>query len=389
MDNKRTKPVVFVSSTCYDLSQVREDLKDFISDDYGFEPMLSEFNSFPIDPCIGTFENCLSNVDNYADIFVLVVGNRYGYVTESGKSITNLEYFHAKAKGIPIFVFVSKQMYNTLPLWRANKNGDFSSVVDNIKIFEFVSDIYDEAHQWIYTFDNVRDIKKTLKNQFSLIFSDGLKLQKSLKEAKLGSLTGEIPSDALRVLVEEPYAWEHKFLAYVLKNEFEKLKVNKWDLEYSIFDGETLSFTAEELIEDISRKFHEALKITDMLSTLLNTTLQDAIGAPGVPSDLELMVYSSKRLVYLYRRLVSWSLYFKSLQVDDVFSKLLDLLYDMPKTALSEIEDFVDTFYKEVTSLPDVDDGAERTIKITCSLSTSNTEEINEEIANLSLKLIM
>ena len=389
MDNKRTKPVVFVSSTCYDLSQVREDLKDFISDDYGFEPMLSEFNSFPIDPCIGTFENCLSNVDNYADIFVLVVGNRYGYVTESGKSITNLEYLHAKAKGIPIFVFVSKQMYNTLPLWRANKNGDFSSVVDNIKIFEFVSDIYDEAHQWIYTFDNVRDIKKTLKNQFSLIFSDGLKLQKSLKEAKLGSLTGEIPSDALRVLVEEPYAWEHKFLAYVLKNEFEKLKVNKWDLEYSIFDGETLSFTAEELIEDISRKFHEALKITDMLSTLLNTTLQDAIGAPGVPSDLELMVYSSKRLVYLYRRLVSWSLYFKSLQVDDVFSKLLDLLYDMPKTALSEIEDFVDTFYKEVTSLPDVDDGAERTIKITCSLSTSNTEEINEEIANLSLKLIM
>ena len=389
MDNKRTKPVVFVSSTCYDLSQVREDLKDFISDDYGFEPMLSEFDSFPIDPCIGTFENCLSNVDNYADIFVLVVGNRYGYVTESGKSITNLEYLHAKAKGIPIFVFVSKQMYNTLPLWRANKNGDFSSVVDNIKIFEFVSDIYDKAHQWIYTFDNVRDIKKTLKNQFSLIFSDGLKLQKSLKEAKLGSLTGEIPSDALRVLVEEPYAWEHKFLAYVLKNEFEKLKVNKWDLEYSIFDGETLSFTAEELIEDISRKFHEALKITDMLSTLLNTTLQDAIGAPGVPSDLELMVYSSKRLVYLYRRLVSWSLYFKSLQVDDVFSKLLDLLYDMPKTALSEIEDFVDTFYKEVTSLPDVDDGAERTIKITCSLSTSNTEEINEEIANLSLKLIM
>ena len=49
---------------------------------------------------------------------------------------------------------------------------------------------------------------------------------------------------------------------------FEKLKVNKWDHEYSIFDGETLSFTAEELIEDISRKFLEALKITDMLSTL-------------------------------------------------------------------------------------------------------------------------
>ena len=389
MERKRTKPVVFVSSTCYDLSQVREDLKDFISDDYGFEPMLSEFDSFPIDPCIGTFENCLSNVDNYADVFVLVIGNRYGYVTEAGKSITNLEYLHAKAKGIPIFVFVSKQMYNTLPLWRANKDGDFSTVVDNTKIFEFVSGIYDEAHQWIYTYDNVRDIKKTLKNQFSLIFSDGLKLQKSLHEAKLGNLMGQIPSGAMRVMVEQPFAWEYKFLAHLLKAEFETLKTDKWNLEYSIFDGETVSFTAVELIDDVSRKFNEALKITDMLSTLLNKTLQDAIGAPGVPSDLELMIYSSKRLTYLYKRLVSWSLYFKSLQVDDVFTKLLELLYDMPKTALKEIEEFVETYYKEVTSLPDVDDGADHKINVTCSLTTANTEEINEEIENLNTKLFM
>ena len=48
--SKRTKPVVFVSSTCFDLSQVRADLKEFIEDDCGFEPMLSDFNSFPIDP---------------------------------------------------------------------------------------------------------------------------------------------------------------------------------------------------------------------------------------------------------------------------------------------------------------------------------------------------
>lgn len=389
MKSKKTKPVVFVSSTCYDLSQVREDLKDFISDNYGFEPMLSEFDSFPVDPCIGTFENCLSNVDNYADIFVLVIGNRYGYVTEAGKSITNLEYLHAKAKGIPIFVFVSKQMYNTLPLWRDNKNGDFSTVVDNTKIFEFVSGIYDEAHQWIYTYDNVRDIKKTLKNQFCLIFSDGLKLQKTLREAKLGNLMGQIPSGAMRMMVEQPFAWEHKFLAYILKAEFETLKTDKWDLEYSIFDGETISFTDFELMKDISRKIKEVLNINEMLGTLLNKTFQDAIGEPGVPSDLELMIYSSKRLTYLYKRLVSWSLYFKSLEVDNVFSKLLGLLYDMPKTALKEIEEFVETYYEKVMSLPDVDDGGNHKINVVCTLTAANTEKINEEMENLYMKLSM
>ncbi len=155
MDGSRKKPVVFVSSTCYDLKQVRTDMKEFFERNYGFEAMLSEFDSFPIDPCVGTFENCLSNVDQCADVFVLIVGNRYGYVLDSGKSITNLKYLHAKAKGIPMYVFVSTQIYNTLPIWRANRSGDFSSVVDSSKIFEFVSDIYDECRQWIYTYENV------------------------------------------------------------------------------------------------------------------------------------------------------------------------------------------------------------------------------------------
>ena len=99
------KPTVFVSSTCYDLKQVREDIKEFIENDFGFRAMLSEFNSFPVDPCAGTFETCLAAVDNFADVFVLIVGSRYGSVRDEGKSITNLEYLHANAKSIPIYIF--------------------------------------------------------------------------------------------------------------------------------------------------------------------------------------------------------------------------------------------------------------------------------------------
>ena len=116
MNNIRHNPIVFVSSTCYDLRHVREDLKNFFEDNYGFQAMLSEFESFPVDPCKGTFENCIENVDKAADIFILIVGNRYGHITDSGKSITNLEYLHAKAKGIPIYVFVDKQLYNLLKI---------------------------------------------------------------------------------------------------------------------------------------------------------------------------------------------------------------------------------------------------------------------------------
>lgn len=133
MNTDRRTPVVFVSSTCYDLKQVREDLKDFFENNYGFQAMLSEFDSFPIDPCIGTFENCLSNVDQSADIFILIVGNRYGYVTDRGKSITNLEYLHAKAKGIPVFVFVDKQLHSQLKVWESNKEGIFQRLLTILK----------------------------------------------------------------------------------------------------------------------------------------------------------------------------------------------------------------------------------------------------------------
>ena len=130
---ERNKPVVFVSSTCYDLKQIREDIKNFIEDNYSFEAMLSEFDSFPVSPCVGTFENCLNNVDKYADIFILIIGTTYGHVTDAGKSITNLEYLHAKAKGIPIYVFVSSKLRDNLPLWKANPTGDFRQLLTTKK----------------------------------------------------------------------------------------------------------------------------------------------------------------------------------------------------------------------------------------------------------------
>ena len=53
-----TAPSVMVSSTFYDLRQIRTDLSVFISDNLGYIPLLSEFPSFPVDPDVDTIENC-------------------------------------------------------------------------------------------------------------------------------------------------------------------------------------------------------------------------------------------------------------------------------------------------------------------------------------------
>ena len=99
------KPSIFVSSTCYDLKQLRVDLYSYV-EQAGFEPVLSEYPTFPVDPDETTVENCRKAVESRADVFILVIGGRYGSVSEHGKSVTNLEYVTGRAKGIPVYVFV-------------------------------------------------------------------------------------------------------------------------------------------------------------------------------------------------------------------------------------------------------------------------------------------
>jgi len=374
-------PTVFVSSTFYDLKQIREDIRDFLQNNYNFDVMLSEFDSFPVDPCIGTFENCLKNVDDCADIFILIVGDRYGTVTEKGKSITNYEYLHAKAKGIPIYIFVSKKIFNNLPLWRKNKKADFSSVVENPQIFEFVSEIYDQNHQWVYTFDSVRDITATLKNQLLLVFTDGLEYKKLVSQPQYSILKADLPSEAARMIIEKPYAWEYKFLAYVLKDEFNKLKPKKWNYKYGLFEGNSTTIDSTVFLNDIKEKVNEMAKLVECMTTIINTVFRDAIGEPSIPSDLELMLYCSRQLASMYERVVEWALYFKSLHGDERYSHLLELLYTFPSSLLTSMDDFVNRFYNETVTLPDVDDGAERPIQVVFSFDFDNANKIVQEIS--------
>lgn len=94
---------IFVSSTCYDLSQIRDDLKRCIIE-LGHNPILSELKDFPVDPKKSNSENCINAINNEADIFVLIIGDRYGSVLETGKSITNTEFIAALSKKVFLFI---------------------------------------------------------------------------------------------------------------------------------------------------------------------------------------------------------------------------------------------------------------------------------------------
>ena len=150
-------PTVFLSSTFYDLQQVRANIAQFVQDELRYGLLASEHPSLPVDPTITAVENCRRRVRMIADIFILIVGARYGSRIPTGtRSITNIKYLAARTKGIPIFAFVTKEVITMTRLLEANPALDFElrRFDDAIR---FVREIRGSDGVWSFGFDYARN----------------------------------------------------------------------------------------------------------------------------------------------------------------------------------------------------------------------------------------
>ncbi len=100
---------VFVSSTCYDLLDLRQELAAHL-ESLGCIVRLSEdFDRFEVSGVEDAIETCLQNLDQ-SDIVICVLDRRYGWIVPSGplqgKSVTHAEIERGRTLGKSIFFFV-------------------------------------------------------------------------------------------------------------------------------------------------------------------------------------------------------------------------------------------------------------------------------------------
>ena len=381
---KGSKATLFVSSTCYDLSQVRADLRDF-AESIGMEPILSEFDSFPVNPNQNTLCNCLEAVKTRTDIFVLVVGGRYGSITDAGKSITNLEYFEAKAKGIPKYVFVKEDVLTLLPIWKTNPDADYSSAVDNPSLFEFISDLRDSGDVWVFPFSNAQSIITTLRKQLSYLFADCLDLR--AKAHGSDSLVASLGPKAFRLAVEKPKGWEWLLFAQVLADEIASHNAKRLDAELGISFGEPIPLEeVHDVTSWVSSRFGWISTTIDQLSRALNTGFIKAVGEPGEPGDIKRIIHLATRIGDGYKQLLDWKLQFLRVSCDEEFENLLKFVSEFSSNAIQEIEEFSAHLYTtiegHIQKIDSYEEGAVKTITLTLTLP--DTEPFSEEISRLS-----
>lgn len=377
-----TKLTLFVSSTCYDLAQVRENISLFC-EGAGINALVSEQGSFPVDPSFSTIENCLKVVRERADVFLLVVGGRYGSLNEAGKSITNLEYLEAKSIGIPKYVFVKREVLALLPVWQSNPEADFTSVADNPKLFEFIAFLRNSGEVWIFPFDSALDLTTTLRTQLSYLFFDSLKWRKKLQP--LEPISNRLDARSLKHFSEKPPGWEYLCLASLLRDRVLNLRSKKLDLELGISLGNSIRFDNDaEVLNWISKKMRDAISLISAVNPLFSNGVLAAVGAPGEPGDIERIEHFATRVAEILSLLLDWSLEFFRVDAPERFNIALDLARKMASEAIEQIESYALTMYDKVDSafknhkLGDV-------VELTLTLTAPSGDQLVDELARIGV----
>lgn len=180
---------VFISSTCFDLIDVRVELAKAI-EEWGYLPIWSESPDFPIKHGLHSHDVCLEAVKE-CDIYLLIINSRYGG-TYAGNiypkediSITWYETKIALQENKEIYAFVRDTVWNERASYKDNlKNGIrmMPYHVDDPRVFDFIDFIVlrQPTNVWIDKFETSLKLKEKLKIKLL-----GVNIQKSKEKDKM------------------------------------------------------------------------------------------------------------------------------------------------------------------------------------------------------------
>lgn len=209
-------PRIFVSSTCYDLQEIRFQLRKFI-EDFGLEPVMSDFGDIFYNFSKHVQESCKDEIEK-CQLFILVIGNNYGslyFKNEDSKevpdSVTLQEFRKALETKVFKHIFINKfvnydyQNYKRalekkmVAHFKANKVSDVDVEVTANKIKLEFNKLYpfpQDSYRYVFyfldiinslttnnatiNFESFDEIKESLRKQWSGFMYESLTKQNTV-----------------------------------------------------------------------------------------------------------------------------------------------------------------------------------------------------------------
>ena len=180
-------PRVFISSTYYDLKNVRADLERYIND-RGFDPVLNERGQIPYSNKEKLEEYCYKEIEN-CDILISIIGGRHGSSsTHDPYSISQKELKTAIDLGRPVYIFVEKSVLAEYETYKKNKESkDIEyAAVDNVAIYKFMDEVFSlPINNQVAPFETSSEITVYLQEQWAGLFQRLLRDDAKKKEVML------------------------------------------------------------------------------------------------------------------------------------------------------------------------------------------------------------
>ncbi|ENW07597.1 DUF4062 domain-containing protein [Acinetobacter beijerinckii] len=186
------KPRIFISSTYFDLRNIRSDLDRYIKE-RNYEPILNEKGHIAYSSQARLEEYCYKEIEN-CDILISIIGGRFGSTAfeSGGYSISQKELRTALEKGKQVYIFIEKAVLHEYRTYEHNKeNSDIISMmkfsaVDDLKVYQFLDEVFALPINNQYTgFETSNDIVQYLQEQWASLFHSLLSDAAKQKDVKI------------------------------------------------------------------------------------------------------------------------------------------------------------------------------------------------------------
>ena len=334
---------IFISSTCKNLVEERFALKECF-ENLGHNAILSESPTFPINPSKNTIDNCIGIVRDEADVFVLILKDKYGYVfPNTGRAITEMEFQTAFDKGIPIYTFT----YGETLRKKESLNGNSDNDSDFMNLCRFIDEVRQEKSLWNFEYNNINDLKNTIKTQLSNLLKHSLYVRNKVDAIDKQWVFPRISSDAYRLLVYKGKNYVERFFFQVMRDEMDRYTDLRLDYKYAMLvDLEYTHKHPSELgrwLKEIWSEIYYYLKSNDRLEK----AFMDSYKADD--TDFRQLYYVAKRFADRYTDMLQLGLHLKTVFVHpdftDVQQKILRIIdqsieqfSSLPQRAIDRIE---------------------------------------------------
>ncbi len=294
-------PNIFISSTIVDLSHLRDSIRDTIIE-LGYNPVMSEYGEIGYLPTHSAEESCYIALKD-CQMAIVIVGKRYGSLSDNKLSVTHNEFRTSRAKKIPVIFLVNEEVMHYKKVYEANSKIDslsFPGMEDPAKVFNLIQEFSEsEINNGLIQFTNVQSAKNNLKKQFAHLVGDLLKKQFDPVKGEIKDILSEITT-LRHILVKNDKDFANRFaraFRFLLNDENKYLKEIAEIVSGSLEEGVPELLRESDLKSFLKRK-NVQIKImnSEDAHKVLNMSNDNGAFAAGIQQiSFSKLPYSSPR----------------------------------------------------------------------------------------------